>query len=101
MGNGGWSLTISWAQQMKGGAHPSLLLPNPSQIRKRYQFTAGLTKRVFQSSHQTWGNRILYSYLNTIRIHFLSNREVFCIHGFFRIKVFVFVFEYSAKVMYS
>ena len=50
---------------------------------------------------QTWGNRILYSYLNTIRIHFLSNREVFCIRGFFRIKVFVFVFEYIAKVMYS
>ena len=48
-----------------------------------------------------WSNRILYAYLNTIRIHFLSNREVFCIRGFFGIKVFVFVFEYIAKVMYS
>ena len=31
---------------------------------------------------QTWGNRILYSYSNTIRIHFLSNREVFYIREF-------------------
>ena len=30
---------------------PLLLLPYPSLIRKRYPFTAGLTERVFQSSH--------------------------------------------------
>ena len=29
---------------MKGGAHPSLVLPYPSVIRKKYPFTAGLTE---------------------------------------------------------
>ena len=48
---------------------------------------------------QTWGNSILYSFSNSIQIYFLSIREVFCIRGSFRIKVFVF--EYIAKVMYS
>ena len=47
----GVSQTVSWAQLMKGGAHPSLLLPYPSLIRKRYPFTAGLTETVFQLPH--------------------------------------------------
>ena len=52
-GSGNWSSAVSWAQLIKGGAHPSPSLPNPSLIRKRYPFTAGLTERVFQSSHGT------------------------------------------------
>ena len=36
---------------MKGGAYPVLSLHYPSLSRKRYPFTAGLTERVFQSSH--------------------------------------------------
>ena len=44
--------TISWAQLMKDGAHPSpfaaLSFPNSKKV---YPFSAGLTERVFQSPH--------------------------------------------------
>ena len=35
----------------ESGAIPLLMPPYPSVIQKRYPFTAGLTERVFQSSH--------------------------------------------------
>ena len=43
--------TVSRAQVMKGGAHPfpfaALAFPNS----KKVPFTAGLTEKIFQSSH--------------------------------------------------
>ena len=42
-GGGGVSPTVSWAHEMKGGAHPSpfAALSYPALIRKRYPFTLG------------------------------------------------------------
>ena len=40
--------TVSWAQHVKSRVHPSLLLPYPSLIRKKYSLTA-LTERYFYS----------------------------------------------------